>query len=240
MQFNVIEKNGDSVSFLSADLQHLLTSLGTTQNMEQNSFLFRQGMVAEKLYLIKSGAVQLNVIAPDGKGITLRLCKSGDLFGEVPLYVNNPTYAFNAKVIEAGEVVCVDIERLHEELNNNHILATELIKWTSNELYKNQLKIKDLLLNGKRGALYSTLIRLTNSYGLKREDGILIRIVFKGQEIAELCGATREYTNRMLSELRDQNILSMEPTGNILVKDLASLKRLNNCGDCCLDVCNIN
>ena len=36
---------------------------------------------------------------------------------------------------------------------------------------KNETRFRDLLLHGKKGALFSTLIRLTNTYGIKQADG---------------------------------------------------------------------
>ena len=44
-------------------------------------------------------------------------------------------------------------------------LALEFMKWVSIQNRKTQTKFRDLVLHGKKGALYSTLIRLTNSYG---------------------------------------------------------------------------
>ena len=227
-------------SFLSANLRQLLISLGTTRNIEQNASLFSPEMDAEEIYLIKSGLIKISTLAPDGKGITLRICKAGDIVGEQSLYAENPKYLLQASVMEPGEVICVNIERLHEELKINHLLALELIKWCGNHMQKYQHKLNDLLLKGKKGALYSTLIRLTNSYGIEREDGILISIDFKDQDLADLCGATREYTNRMLVELRTKDVLSTVPSGNILVKDLKYLRKENNCGICPIEVCNIN
>lgn len=37
----------------------------------------------------------------------------------------------------------------------------------------------------QKGALYSTLIRLSNSYGVERSDGILINIVLTNQDLAK-------------------------------------------------------
>lgn len=232
--------NSSQTSFLSDELRQLLMSLGTSRKIKQNTFLFQEEMHAEEIYLIKSGLIQINMMSTDGKGITLRICKEGDLLGETTLYTDNPKYLLNARVIESGEVICVNIEQLQEELENNHLLATELIKWYCNHVRKLQLKMNDLLLNGKKGALYSALIRLANSCGVKREDGILISIAFKDQELADLCGATREYTNRLLTELREKNILLIDSTGKMLVKNLNYLKRKINCRDCSVSVCNIN
>ena len=67
---------------------------------------------------------------------------------------------------------------------------------------RQQAKYRDLLLYGKKGAFYSTLLRLANSYGVKREDGIFIDIALTNQELAEFAATSRESLNRMLSELR--------------------------------------
>lgn len=58
----------------------------------------------------------------------------------------------------------------------------------------------------QKGALYSTLIRLSNSYGVERSDGILINIVLTNQDLAKFCAAARESVNRMLGDLRKKGL----------------------------------
>src|SRR5690606_20346053 len=103
-----------------------------------------------------------------------------------------------------------------------------------------QSKMRDLLLNGKRGALYSTLIRLSNSYGVKQNNGILINIQLTNQDIARFCGATREYVNRLLNELKRKDILALDSTGKILIKDIEYLRKENQCENCPIEICNID
>lgn len=105
---------------------------------------------------------------------------------------------------------------------------------------KFQLKIRDLLLNGKKGALYSTLIRLANSFGIERNDGILINLTLTNQELANFCNTTREYVNRMLSDLRKRHVISMSQSGKILIKDIEYLRTENGCEGCPIEICNIN
>ena len=100
--------------------------------------------------------------------------------------------------------------------------------------------MRDLLLNGKRGALYSTLIRLSNSYGVKQNNGILINIQLTNQDIARFCGATREYVNRLLNELKRKDILALDSTGKILIKDIEYLRKENQCENCPIEICNID
>src|SRR5699024_6398274 len=116
----------------------------------------------------------------------------------------------------------------------------EFMKWDSVHMKKLQTKIRDIILNGKKGALYSTHIRLSNSIGLKKDDGILIDIALTNKELAEFSAATRESINRMLVELRKADIISMSKEGKIFIKEIEFLRDKNGCENCPIDVCNIN
>ena len=103
---------------------------------------------------------------------------------------------------------------------------------------KQHSKFRDLILYGKKGALYSNLIRLANSYGTEVEDGILISVPLTNQELANYSATARESLNRMLSELRRNDII--ENRNNlILIKDIDFLRREIECEDCCKEICNI-
>ena len=93
------------------------------------------------------------------------------------------------------------------------------MKWMSNQNEISQTKIRDFILNGKKGALYSTLIRFTNSYGTKTDDSsIIINHSLTNQEIANFCGTSREVINRLLSDLRKLDVISVEK-GTITIHD---------------------
>src|SRR5690625_7767180 len=113
---------------------------------------------------------------------------------------------------------------MEKNLKKNGDLAIEFMKWGSDHMRKFQTKIRDLLLNGKKGALYSTLIRLSNSFGIKQHGGILIDLPLTNQELAQFCAATRKSVNRMLSVLRKLNVISMTKEGKILIKNITYLK----------------
>ena len=52
---------------------------------------------------------------------------------------------------------------------------------------KSPTRFRDLVLNGKKGAMYSTLIRLANSFGEKNSNGITISLNLTNQELANFC-----------------------------------------------------
>ncbi|NCU17827.1 Crp/Fnr family transcriptional regulator [Pallidibacillus pasinlerensis] len=214
--------------------------MATKKKIHKDTFLFYHGQDAKEIYLIKSGIVQISMNSSEGEEMALRICKTDDIVGELTLYTDDPKYLLNAHVMEPGEVLVINIKKLQKELMRNHNLAIEMMKWINNHMRRLQSKMRDLLLNGKRGALYSTLIRLSNSYGVKQDDGILIDIQLTNQEIARFCGATREYVNRLLNELKRKGILTMEPSGKIVIKDINYLRRENQCENCPIEICNMD
>ena len=93
---------------------------------------------------------------------------------------------------------------------------------------KQHLKFRDLVLYGKKGALYSTLIRLANSYGMETDEGILISVPLTNQELANYSASARESLNRMLADLRKSGVIAMR--GHlILIKDIDYLKEEIHC-----------
>lgn len=227
-----------SITEISENLKKLLQTSNHKRKIEKGSYLFQEGMKANELFIIKSGIVQISKIVPDGRELTLRMCSEGELIGELSLFCHSPRYMLNAKVVESGEVNVIFQDELEDQLKYDHALALELMKYINLQYRKTQTKFRDLVLHGKKGALYSTLIRLSNSYGEKTEKGITIKTPLTNQELANFCGTSREVVNRMLGELRKNEVISIEK-GIITIHNLAFLKKEIDCENCPLDICNM-
>jgi CRP-like cAMP-binding protein len=206
---------------------------------KKGTFLFREGQEAKEMYIILSGKVQISKMNAEGKELYLRLCKENDIVGELTLFTIGPRYLFNAKVLEDGEAAAINIETLEETLFNNSQLAYQFLKWMNDHIRKTITKFRDLVLHGKKGALYSTLIRLSNSYGIEKEDGIHINVPITNQDLANYCGTARESVSRMLGELRDGGFISIHKK-RIIIHDLQFLKQEIDCENCPIEYCNID
>ncbi|AGT31114.1 Crp/Fnr family transcriptional regulator [Geobacillus genomosp. 3] len=223
---------------ISSELRELLTTIYRTIPVKKGTFLFQEGEKADDIYYIQSGKIQISKTNMDGQELTLRICSQGDLIGELTLFCPGARYMLTAKVLEDGTVSAIRRETLETELANNPKLAIEFMKWMSLHFRKTQTKFRDLILHGKKGALYSTLIRLCNSYGVMKEDGILIDVPLTNQELANFCGTAREVVNRMLGDLRKKGVISVEK-GKIHVHDLQYLRNEIACEGCPPELCSI-
>jgi len=220
-------------------LKELLRSANHIQKIKKGTFLFQEGMVANELYLILSGKIQMSKMSQDGKEMCFRICSAGEIIGELTLFTNEPKYLLNAKVMEDGEVAVIKKDYLEEQLLLNPTLTFEYMQWLSNHARRTQTKFRDLILLGKKGALYSTLIRMCNSYGIRLKDGsILIDLPLKNQDLANFCGTTRESVNRMLNALKQEGILSIHK-GKITIHNLDYLKQEVQCENCPVEICRI-
>jgi len=223
---------------LSVELNELLKSAEHYMPITKGSFLFQEGMPAKELYIIRSGRVKISKLSSDGRELSLRICTLDEIVGELTLFSEDPKYLFNAIVLESGEVAVINKDELERKLFENSKLALEFMKWMSDHFRKTQTKFRDLVLLGKKGALYSTLVRMTNSYGKQVDDGILIDLPLTNQELANFCATTRESTNRMLNALRKKGIISITK-GKITIHDLHYIKREINCEGCPAVFCSI-
>ncbi|MGG0719114.1 Crp/Fnr family transcriptional regulator [Robertmurraya massiliosenegalensis] len=223
---------------ISTELQSLLETVHHIRKMEKGTYLFQEGSKANELFVVITGKIQMSKMIPDGRELTLRMASEGDLIGELSLFCSAQAHMQNAKVIESGEVAVIYKSDLEKKLGEDHSIALEFMKWMSQEHRKAQTKFRDLVLHGKKGALYSTLIRLSNSYGVHSEDGIVIDTPMTNQELANFCGTSREVVNRLLSELRKVDIISIDK-GIITIHDLDYIKLEIDCENCPIDICNI-
>ncbi len=211
---------------------------GKIINLKSGEYLFREGDSAKYFYLVRSGQIFIMKYASSGRILALRLATHGSIIGELPLYEKNPTYIFNAVAQSKSEVYAIEFPTLHNFLEKKPALAINLLKIISEHMRKQHSKFRDLVLYGKKGALYSTLIRLSNSYGKKFDDGILITVPLTNQELANYSATARESLNRMLSELRKLNVI--ENHGNlILIKNIEYLRQEIECENCGKEICNI-
>ncbi|MCY9137373.1 Crp/Fnr family transcriptional regulator [Peribacillus frigoritolerans] len=224
---------------LSNRMHAILDNKQQIKHMEKGRYLFHESTPASDLYYIINGKVEVSKVVPDGRELTIRISSENDLVGETVLFSQNPKYMMNAKMMEDGTVAVISKEALEEKIASDSHLAVEMMTWLSAQNRKNQAKFRDMLLHGKKGAFYSTLIRLSNSYGTEAEDGKVINLPFTNQELANFCGTSREVVNRMLAQLRKNNVISIKK-GRITILDFDYLKQEIDCENCPIEICTID
>lgn len=205
-----------------------------------DSKMFLEGECAEEIFYVESGAVQISQETESGKELTIRICGPTSIIGEASLFCQLTYNAMTAKALEPSTLYVLSRTSMEQLLTAQPEMMVEYLKWLQIENLKHQSRLRDLVLNGKKGALFSTLIRLTNTYGRTLDDSaIVIDFRLTNLEIANLCGTSREMINRMLNDLKKQHILTFDK-GYITIYNLKFLKDEIACDSCPLQICRID
>jgi len=236
MALGSLVRKGNMRSF-SQDSLNLLSSIMKDQLFARKSYLFWEGDLADKLYFVKSGSIKITKTTDEGKELTLYVYQAGDLICHAnPL--ERAKHTFTAEVIANATISVMDQTEVEKLISEHPSLSLDFIKWMGNQHLLTQFKLRDLMFYGKQAALSSTLIRLSNSYGEKVGDHIHIRKKLTHLELSNMISATRESVNRMIIDLRNNDILEYKD-GTVIIKDLSYLQEICHCESCTVEICRM-
>lgn len=226
-------------SFLTRAQMNQLEQIIKEQTAQEGAHLFWEGEPADRLFYLKKGKAKVSKSTEDGRDFILLYLQEGDLFGEFAGDTSTK-YAYTAEAVQDCRVGVVSQRELEALIGMSGDFALAFIKWMSLMQRATESKFRDLMLFGKKGALASTLIRLTNSYGDKQSAGtIRITLKLSNTDLANMIGTTRESVNRLLSSFRDEGIIEYDDHHHIVVLELQKLKEIVCCPDCPSSICRI-
>ncbi|MEY2192484.1 transcriptional regulator, Crp/Fnr family [Bacillus sp. OV166] len=209
------------------------------QKIKAGSVLFQEKDPAQYVFLLLKGSISLGRVHLRGKDFILKILNDQELIVEYQLFKPSPHYQFYAKTMTDCEMIFIKKEQFEEFIKNDPEAMSALVAWLSTGYLKAQMKCQDLIMNGKKGGLYSILIRLSNTYGIKTEDGILIDLPLTHQELANLTYGTREVIQRALKDLREKEIITYD-NQKFTIKKLNYLKEEVDCQNCSFEICGLN
>jgi CRP-like cAMP-binding protein len=207
--------------------------------VKAGSVLFQEKDSVEYVYLLLSGTVALGRVHMRGKDFILKILNSKEMIVEYQLFKHNPHYQFYAKTLSDSEILPIKKDQFEEFIMNDPDAMNAFVSWLSTSYLKAQMKCQDLIMNGKKGGLYSILIRLSNTYGVMTEEGILIDLPLTHQELANLTFGTREVIQRILKELRENDVISYDQQ-KLTIKNTRYLKEEVDCQNCPYEICGVN
>ncbi|PZX08205.1 CRP/FNR family transcriptional regulator [Psychrobacillus insolitus] len=224
----------------ATNLYSLFEHFGSIIKIEKDRPVFSEGERSEEVYFIQSGSVRISKDTESGRILTLRISGALTFIGEASVFCETIYHSVSATAIEPTQVLALSRSQLEKLLTTSPVNMMEWMKLIQAHNLKNETRFRDLLLHGKKGALFSTLVRLSNTYGVQQENGsILINYSLTNQELANFCATSREVVNRMLNDLKNNQIISFQK-GIITIHDFAFLRKEIECDNCPIDICRVD
>jgi CRP-like cAMP-binding protein len=166
----------------------------------------------------------------EGEEAIIATLHPGDFFGELSLLDGAPRSA-TAAAVEATEPLSLPRDVFLEELGRSASLRDSLLRSLAGELRRLTGHVEELHFLDISGRLASRLVRLAREAdpGPQRtEDGRLeatLEWPFTQSDLAAMIGATRQSVNRLLVDLVDRGLVSIE-RDTLVIPDLERLERL--------------
>jgi len=195
---------------------------GTRLTYKKGEFIIRPGETPSGIFYISSGLVKAYDITKYGEENMLIIRKEHEIFPLIWAITGQERHVIY-EALAPTEVFRLDRkEYLHFIETHNEVLAPLLDMAV--EMYRiHSERIINLEYRSVRERLVSFLLTMSGRFGRKTDNGMLIDVPLKQQDIASSINASRETTSRELTALERKGLISNgQPF--IILKDLDSLK----------------
>lgn len=194
---------------LGSDDLEQLSSLVRTRRYAKGEVIFHQGDVGTCLYVIRKGEVAIRLSSPDGKEVILALLDRGDFFGELALLDGEPR-STDAVAREETDLLSIQREDFRLFLDARPKVALGLLSTLSRLVRHVTQLVHDTTFLDARARLVRVLLELARNQGLQGAEGVVIPQKLTQTELANLCGLTRESTNKWLRFYVREGLLAYE------------------------------
>ncbi|WNG24804.1 Crp/Fnr family transcriptional regulator [Cystobacter fuscus] len=189
------------------DLEQLSARL-RPRRLSAGEVLFHRGDTGTDLYIIHDGEVTIRLSAADGKEVSLALLGRGDAFGELALLDDAPR-STDAVARKDTELLSLQREAFRQFLQERPQVMPRLLAELSQLVRRVTRAVHDANFLDARARLARVLLDLAQSRGKPGAQGVAISRLTQS-ELANLCGLTRESTNRWLRFYAREGLLTYE------------------------------
>lgn len=200
-----------------------ISALFFERKYRKNAIIFLEEEPGEELFVIQSGTVKIYRI-DNAKQITLALFRSGDFFGDMSIMQKGGTRSASAETLEASVMYTLKRSTFFEYVSRTPVLSLRLLEVTMNRLRRANEQIHDLTFLDVRSRILKAIYQLSLEYGEQRQGMVQIAMKLTHQEIANMVGTVRESVTKVLQELQDERIITIE-NKYIRIENMEALKK---------------
>lgn len=193
------------------------------RRFRRGEVIFHQGDPGDSLHVVATGAVKIVLPSAEGEEAIIATLRPGDFFGELALLDGAPRSA-TATSLEQTEVMVLPRQVFMELLDTLPGLRDALLTGLARELRRLTGHVEELHFLDLAGRLAMRLTRLAYESEPGAEGGVRLEWPYTQSDLAAMIGGTRQSVNRLLSELVDEGLITIQPDALVIV-DVSRLAR---------------
>jgi len=200
----------------------------TLEAVERGKTIFFPGDPAERVYLLRRGAVRLSRVYESGEEITVALLRGNSLFGVLSLLTGQRSDRFyHAVAFTRVEMVAAPATSVRRAIEQDASVGLLLLQGLSSRILQTETMIETLTHRDMSSRLVSFLLVLCRDFGVPGAEGITIDLRLSHQSIAEAIGSTRVTITRLLGDLRQAGLVQVDRKKITVFDPVALAKRFS-------------
>lgn len=196
------------------------------ENFKNKEEIFREGNAAQRLYFIQSGTIKTFRTTETGKEFVVGFYGPGDFIGQLSLLGSKGTYVESATALEDVEVCAIPKQDFTQLLYGNKEVSNKFITMISNNVIELQEQLVDMAYATVRQKVAKALLDLDEKGVMKNEEHIGISI--PREDFAGLIGTATETAIRMLTEFKNEGLISVETDRRLVLLEKNKLRYIAN------------
>ncbi len=168
-----------------------LESASESLVLQRGDVLFAEGEAADALYVVVEGRVAIANRSSDGRESMVALMERGDLFGEMPLFDDEPRSA-EARALERSEVISIAYTPLRSLYQSRPELLWRVVQLLALRLRSMDAALADSVFLDVTGRTAKRLLELAG-------DSDEFSLPITQEELAGMVGASRERVNKAIA-----------------------------------------
>lgn len=195
-----------------------------TLSIKKGGLIFKEGEPVKGIYFLYEGKAKVHKKWGSDKELIVRLADQGTIVGHRGLG-ENTLYPVSGTALEPVKVCFIDLNFFQTTLKVNHDFTRELMMFFATELQESEKKMRNLAHMSVKGRIAQALLALKEKFGTTAENSI--NIILSRQDLASYTGTTYETVFRIMNDLLNDKIISID-NKNISILDEERLLRFTN------------
>ncbi|WP_299107712.1 response regulator [uncultured Winogradskyella sp.] len=226
-------KNTEGITQFLNEASEYLNLEALSKNRKQEFYkskerIFDEGNAAHQLFYIHSGTIKTYRTTESGKEFVTGFFGEGDFIGQLSLLGDSGVYIETASVLEDAEICGIPKADFTKLLYGNKEVSNKFIEMMSHNLIDLQEHLVDMAFASVRQKTAKALLELDAK-------GMIADETHKGisiprEDFAGLIGTATETAIRMLTEFKNEGLITVETNRRLVLLDKESLKDIAEFG----------
>jgi len=204
-----IKRTGKFFSMLSPSALEDFSLIEHTLSYAANAVLFTEGEPVRALFVILEGEVRLSINSSEGKRLSLRIAREGDIVG-LSSTLSGASYDMTAETLYTSKIAPIERREFLSFLARHPDAYQSVTEELGRQMSIACSQLRTLGLSSSAPEKLARLLLEWGDRGQASESGSRLRFSLTHEEIGDFIGTSRETVTRTLSNFKNRRLVAFQ------------------------------